>query len=230
MNHTKEATPMSDTKIVEKIMKLLALAGNNPSDAEATAAMLKAQKLMAEHNISTDEVTMKDASKEKDQVAVKWVMGAARTAWARTLADILCRNFRTRFLLSTGTASFCFVGMPDDVQITISLFNYAMAIMEKGMKKARRDYRKQGRNTDGVAGDYSSGFLKGLKDRFAEQVNKEGWGLVIVAPEAVITVTTEMTHGTAKEAKMQPRRGDAEIYRRGYEDGKNLSQQKQIKN
>lgn len=49
---------MTDTKkakIADKIQKLLALAGNNPSEEEAQAALLKAQELMAEYIIS--EVT-----------------------------------------------------------------------------------------------------------------------------------------------------------------------------
>lgn len=38
-------------KIADKIQKLLSLAGNNPSQEEAQAALLKAQKLMAQYNI-----------------------------------------------------------------------------------------------------------------------------------------------------------------------------------
>ena len=41
----------SREKILEKIEKLLALAGNNPSENEAISAALKAQELMAKYKI-----------------------------------------------------------------------------------------------------------------------------------------------------------------------------------
>ena len=54
--------------IISKIEKLLALAGNNPSEAEAQAALLKAQQLMAEHNL--DMAQFEEAGKVKKE-AVK---------------------------------------------------------------------------------------------------------------------------------------------------------------
>ena len=43
---------MSREKIIERIRKLLALAGNNPNEAEAALAMEKAQAELALHNLS----------------------------------------------------------------------------------------------------------------------------------------------------------------------------------
>ena len=43
-------------RVLEKVKKLLALAGNNPSEAEAQAAALRAQELIARYNLSiTDD-------------------------------------------------------------------------------------------------------------------------------------------------------------------------------
>ena len=42
---------------IEKIKKLLALAGNNPSEEEAQAAMLKAQELLLQNGLTMEEVT-----------------------------------------------------------------------------------------------------------------------------------------------------------------------------
>ena len=42
--------------VLTKVRKLLALAGNNPNQAEAFAAMAKAQALMAEHAIALGDV------------------------------------------------------------------------------------------------------------------------------------------------------------------------------
>ena len=64
---------MTDKNIISKIEKLLALAGNNPSEAEAQAAMLKAQKLMAEHNL--DLAQFKDKPQEKKEAIKDYVEG-----------------------------------------------------------------------------------------------------------------------------------------------------------
>ena len=50
---------MTTEAIAEKIRKLLALASNNPSQAESASALAKAQALMTEHKI---EQAMLDAS------------------------------------------------------------------------------------------------------------------------------------------------------------------------
>ena len=41
--------------VKDKIAKLLALAGNNPSQEEAKAALLRARELMAEHKLRPEE-------------------------------------------------------------------------------------------------------------------------------------------------------------------------------
>ena len=64
---------MTDKNIISKIEKLLALAGNNPSEAEAQAAMLKAQKLMAEHNL--DLAQFKDKPQEKKEAVTEYFQG-----------------------------------------------------------------------------------------------------------------------------------------------------------
>jgi len=47
---------MTREKLAERIRKLLALAGNNPSEAEAAMAMERASALLAEHNLTMAEV------------------------------------------------------------------------------------------------------------------------------------------------------------------------------
>ena len=44
-------------KMLEKVKKLLALAGNNPSEEEAQAAALKAQELIAQYNLDMSQDT-----------------------------------------------------------------------------------------------------------------------------------------------------------------------------
>lgn len=52
-------------KILERVQKLLNLAGNNPNEAEATAAIEKAHALLAEHNLTLAAVQAHGQKVEK---------------------------------------------------------------------------------------------------------------------------------------------------------------------
>lgn len=216
----------NNQKIMEKIKKVLALSKNNPSQEEAAAALLMAQKLMVEHNLTMEEVegvTDKDREAQVDYS----VMSGSHTAWKVALAVIIGNNFKTEVLRAG--AGFCFIGMEEDVQLTVSLFNLASDIIDKGMKKVRRDARKKGYFTDGLAGDYVHGFLDGLQAKFAEQVEREGWALILVKPDAVVKKTQELATGKPSKVKDRlGRQGNQRAYQEGYRAGKNLNSQKQL--
>lgn len=212
---------MTDNNIISKIEKLLALAGNNPSEAEAQAAMLKAQKLMAEHNL--DLAQFKDKPQEKKEAIKDYVEGYHNTNWAISLAKVICDNFRCN-LLKAPHYGLVFVGLKEDVAICKAVFIFAAQTLDKNMKKLRRQYRKQGLPTDGISGDYSTGFIAGLKAKYKEQVDKNNWGLVLVK-DALVEQLTKDIADTKKKASSGKRlncSGNPELYAKGYRDGKNL--------
>ena len=216
---------MDNKDILLKVKKLLALANNSSSyEGEATNAFLKAQELMVKHNLTMEEVT-KD-QKPAEAKADYSVSSGSNTAWKVALAKILADNFKCE-VLKCGSG-FCFIGMPEEVQLTISLFNLASDIMDKGMKKVRRNARKAGLNTSGIAGDYAAGFLDGLKAKFDEQVQKEGWGLILVKPDAVTQKRNQLSAGKSIIKDKLGRKGNMAAYDQGYQEGKNLNTNKQI--
>lgn len=215
----------NNEKIMEKIKKVLALSKNNPSEEEAAAALLMAQKMMVEHNLTMEEVEGTEEEKA-EAVANYSVTSGSNTSWKIQLAKIICDNFKTE-VLKAGPG-FCFIGMEDEVQLTISLFNLASDIMDKGMKKVRRNARKAGLNTSGIAGDYAAGFLDGLKAKFDEQVQKEGWGLILVKPDAVTQKKNQLSAGKSIIKDKLGRKGNMAAYNQGYQEGKNLKTNKQI--
>ena len=79
--------------IIDKVKKLLNLADKdkNNSDAEAEAALLMAQKLMAEHDISIDETSADKIAYANEECKHKWNMG-----FRKLLAQILANNFRCK--------------------------------------------------------------------------------------------------------------------------------------
>lgn len=212
---------MTDTNIISKIEKLLALAGNNPSEAEAQAALLKAQKLMAEHNL--DMAQFQDKPQEKKEAVTEYFKGYHNTAWAISLAKVICNNFRCNLLRSPGYG-LVFVGLKEDVAICKAVFTFASQTLEKNMMKLRRQYRKQGKPTDGISGDYAAGFIAGLQAKYKEQVEENNWGLVLVKDALVEQKTEEIKNPKAKaySPKAKARSGDAGLYAKGYHDGKNL--------
>ena len=207
--------------IISKVEKLLALAGNNPSEAEAQAAMLKAQKLMAEHNL--DMAQFQDKSQEHKEAIVEYLQGYHNTNWAISLAMVVSSNFRCNLLRASGYG-LVFVGLKEDVEICKTVFSFAAKTLDKNMAKLRRQYRKNGLPTDGISGDYAYGFIAGLKDRYKEQVEKNNWGLILVKDALVVKKTEEIANKKAKArfGKSLNRSGNMELYAKGYRDGNTL--------
>lgn len=208
-------------KIISKIEKLLALAGNNPSEQEAQAAMLKAQKLMAEYNL--DMAQFKDHPQEKKEAVVEYFKGYHNTGWAISLARVISDNFRCNLLKARGYG-LIFVGLKEDVAICKAVFTFASKTLDKNMMKLRRQYRKQGLSTDGISGDYASGFIAGLKAKYQEQVEKNNWGLILVKDALVEQKTKKIIDPKKKgtPGKQLKHSGDYDLYIKGYRDGKSL--------
>lgn len=216
---------MTDKNIITKVEKLLALAGNNPSEAEAQAAMLKAQKLMAEHNLDMAKVKehSQEKAQEKKEAVTEYFEGYHNTNWAIQLAKVICENFRCN-LLRAPRYGLVFIGLKEDVAICKAVFSFAAQTMDKNMTKLRRQYRKQGLPTDGISGDYAAGFIAGLRDKYKEQVEKNNWGLILVKDALVEQKTKDLTNprGKPHSGKKLNRSGDMGLYTKGYQDGKNL--------
>lgn len=212
---------MTEKNIISKIEKLLALAGNNPSEAEAHVAMLKAQKLMAEYNL--DMAQFQDKPQEKKEAVTEYFKGYHNTGWAISLAKVICDNFRCNILRAAGYG-LVFVGLKEDVAICKAVFTFAANTLDKNMMKLRRQYRKQGLSTDGISGDYAAGFIAGLKAKYKEQVEENNWGLVLVKDALVEQKTQDIINPKRKASSGNNlnRSGDMGLYTKGYLDGKNL--------
>lgn len=213
---------MTEKNIISKIEKLLALAGNNPSEAEAQAAMLKAQQLMAEHNL--DMATFQKTEEAKKEVEQIWVKGGHNCNWMIRLAQVVAENFRCNLLRGAGYG-LVFIGLKEDVAICAQVFNFASHTLDRNMAKLRRQYRKQGLSTEGISGDYSLGFISGLRDKFKEQVEQNNWGLVLVKDNAVTEYTEQIKNPKKKGSSGKPLKtsGDPSLYAKGYQDGKSLA-------
>lgn len=211
---------MEELKVVERVRKLLALAGNNPSEKEAQAAMLKAQELMAQYDI--------DESKLKTGLDIEYVTLAATHAnnegFRSTLAVIIAKNFKCKAFLRGNIIHF--YGRKVDCEICVQVFNYAYKYCKNRGISLRNQYRNEGRYHKGVANSYFAGFMMGLKESFEVQ----SVALMVIVPQDVLDTFDKTYSNCTKTYKggMQNTPMHNGLYNTGKEEGKNFLNHKKI--
>lgn len=142
---------MSDTKVYDRIRKLLALGENNPNEHEAEQALALAQRMMLQHGIERSQLEQAAVAYGDDSIANmdSWHL---RAGWA------VGELFGTRVVVFSkrdGTRNLTFVGRPDNVKTSVVV---ALSIIQqierlykqrlpKGLSKAdraiyRRDFKE----------------------------------------------------------------------------------------
>ena len=206
----------SREKILEKIEKLLALAGNNPSENEAISAALKAQELMAKYNIELADLEGK--SLEQNIVEETYTPKANChyvRKWRYTLSQIIAKNFCCK-TYSINRDAIAFYGYEKDAKIAVEVFKF---LFETGNKLANRYYlkcKKEGRDTKGVLNTYLIGFCDGIK----EVLDKQCTALMIVVPKEVEEAYTEHSKNFRRMNTSLTTSSDGRAYSEGKTDGK----------
>lgn len=215
---------MSTTKILAKIRKLLALAGNNPSQEEAQAAALKAQELLAEHGLSMAEVEATGGKKPNPKTT--GVDLPKVQYWQVRVGQVIAENFRCNLLIRPN-AGVTLIGMPDDVTVAAETLTWLIAAARALRRKFRTERKRESQMSRpemaAVMNDYMDGFVKGLSERFAKQV--KSMALVLVKDALVESYTEKISRGSWKGGGNQSRAGDGRAYERGREDAKGAGTQ-----
>lgn len=168
-------------KIADKIQKLLSLAGNNPSKEEAQAALLKAQKLMAQYNIEQSDLN----GEEKINYSLE-LSNVRVNPRSKRMCIIIANSFACKVILTYEhkTQRIAFFGREDNAKAAKSAMDYIHRVMERGMTA---ECRKHGYESTTVAGSslvynaYADGFIIGLKSAMDAQCT----ALAIVVPQDV---------------------------------------------
>ena len=198
---------MDKNKVISTIQKLLELSENNPSEAEAESALLKAHELMARHGVSVEYTGEEVISYAEEICDSKWNMG-----FRKPLGRVIAENFRCRMYLSNG--SVVFMGRSMDARIAKDAFEYAYAYaMREGNKAYNRAY-SLGNETRGVFNSYTLGFIKGMEEKFGEQSK----ALMVVTPPDVNEKFEEMSKNW-KTTRGGMRLGNG-IHQGVYEEGR----------
>ena len=201
-------------KILEKVKKLFALAGNNPSEAEAQAAALRAQELIAKYNLTiTDEEEKLEMSESSFETGVD-------KSWKYSLASVMEKNFRVKSYW-IGTRKVVFYGYKQDTEVAREVFQYLFKVCEKNARReCRKSYQMYGTER-GVYYSYTRGFIKGIRQKLDEQCV----ALMIVTPPEVVDqweeFKTQQNMGTlgdiSRDGSAGFRRG---VYEQGVKDGR----------
>ena len=199
---------MNKEQLMNKVNKLLALAGNNPSQQEANAAYTKAQKLIAEYNLNMDEFEDK-----KEEIVMMPATHSNNEGYRTHLSIIIGKNFRCRPMMCGNIVNF--VGYKTDVEVCIQVFNHAYKVSHNAGLRLERQYRKQGLSTKGVANSYWRGFMDGIKEVLDEQCR----ALMIIVPDEVNKHADEMSGGRYKGG-MRQTGFNSSSYNEGKSDGR----------
>lgn len=202
-------------KMLEKVKKLLSLAGNNPSEEEAIAASLKAQELIAKYNLD-----LSDLDKEKLEIAQEEYTTGVDKSWKYGLAQAVANNFRVMNYW-IGNRKVVFYGYKQDAAVAVSVFEYLFKTGERGARKACREhYKKYGTET-GVYFSYTRGFTAGVKSALEVQST----ALMVVTPQEVKDSYEQYSVDNGFKTLGKFRNGSEKgvshkIYNDGFNDGK----------
>lgn len=212
-------------KIIDKVKKLLALTVSPYAD-EAEAAMLKAQELLLRHGLTISDIQSEKPAKEVVDERVD--VGQKRNDWwEKSLAKIIGDNFRCEHYFIKKRPGIYFIGLKDDVAVAKEVFSYAAIVirhLSNEYVKANKTPYQNGRR---LKNDYIIGFLDGLHDKFAEQVNSKCLALMLIKDDAVVEAAKNKNIKKARRSQIYTT-GDADAIASGYIDGKNFDHERKM--
>ncbi|WP_312907952.1 DUF2786 domain-containing protein [Tissierella praeacuta] len=213
-----------DTKIIEKIQKLLALSESS-NEHEAQASMLKAQQLLVKHKLTIREVKefkVYSSPIKEQKTKVTFTKGK----WKANLAKIIAHNFGCyHFFKTRRTHTITFFGREEDIIVCNIVLEYAIDCINSVVKKLRYQYLREGYSTKGLENDYAMGFIVGLEKKFEEQKkDNQEWGLVLAKDSQVIEAYEDIKKGFTGSINTNTSfKGYTEIFEKGFEDGNQFS-------
>ena len=170
------------TKIADKIQNLLnKTVANGCTEGEAQAALLLAQKLMAQYNVDQAQLT--------GDATLRYSLETAKVRTnprSKRVCSIIADSFACKAILQYQKNGYkiCFFGREDNAKAAKSAMEYIHRVMERGMQAACRKYGYKSTTVAGaslVYNAYADGFIRGLKEAMDAQTT----ALAIVVPQDV---------------------------------------------
>lgn len=229
-------------KIIDRIVNLFNLGGNNPSEQEMMLAVTRARQMMAEHQVSMAEIELAKTAGDRKRIQVVIEHYPAYTRAGRNLAhydhcvaQAVGTLTDTRAFLRTQQdwitskyhISMMFMGAEADVALAGELFLIWLGAVRK-MAYAKYGAGKNVWGKQHTA--YAVGVAARLNARAAEQVRlstpqAETWALVLASKsEALARAWDQLQLKEARQRKIK----DEEAFARGWTDGGSFDMNKKI--
>lgn len=215
--------------IKSKIQKLLILA-KDASDEESQTAMLQARKLMLKHNIQESELV---SSFENEKTVVnERVYRNKLIWWHNKLGQIIAQHFRCscyRKAIDSYQAEIRFVGLEEDVQIAVMIYNFARASIHYHSKVflLRPEIKRKWKRKHQFKNDYIEGYLAGLNRKFLEQNKSESLELIVVQDPLVVQYYNSLSL-TSINIHSAKKANDIVAWHNGYKDGKKFESGREL--
>lgn len=158
-------------KIVERIRKILSLAGNNPSEKEAALAAEKAQELLIRHNLTMADVPLSSAAAER--VVEEFGESGRWRAYEKSLMTVVAKAHLCKALIGRkGIVSF--IGRESNAQVARYMFGY---LRETIYRLGLESWMENKPKFHGVHGKtYIGSFGLGAVKRIGERLDTRRFG------------------------------------------------------
>lgn len=207
--------------IANKIQHLLnKTVENGATEAEAQAALLMAQKLMAKYNIELEQQTgSKDFKCSLEETKVK------PNPRSNSLGNIIANSFAVKGIIYGG--KWAFFGREANAKAAAEALKFINKTLEAGIRRVCADHglKSSERGAAFYYNAYALGFINGLKEAMAAQTK----ALCVVVPEDVNNKFNE------KFPKLNQYRGkgmqyhhDQDAYAQGQRDGRSAMDRRSL--
>jgi hypothetical protein len=224
---------LSDIKL--KVNKLLSLKNDKTGNAnESQSAALMAQKLMLKYDITEKEALEAgltqdgiDFIKRSKKVYKKPLTDYIVLSFLhKRLAMILSSNFRCYTFTESWNKKqrIVFLGIKEDADIAGEVYAFALTAIEhlsENYIDSRTDLFSTERKA--VKNDYIIAYLKGLEDKFNEQVRENEFQLALVKDEIVVVEHDKLSLRSGGRMNYGKTSHDADAMSKGYKDGKSFN-------
>lgn len=203
------------TKVIEKIDKLLKLAGSKCNEHEAALAALKAQQLMKRHHIDTQEIGLKKADMSSLGIGI-----GVGNPWKLSLANVVARNYCCTSRVNKNRTFFLFTGYSSDALIARRVFQFLYDACKRSTAKYVRECKKAGESHRFLSNTYAIGFVEGI----ACELDKQCTALQLIISDEVKAYDQELydPSGTNKtETDKMNISANQKAKSDGFRDGKN---------
>lgn len=216
-------------RVLERIRGCLNIARDTNFEHEAATAMLLAQRLLVKYGLTFTEVEGGAGRTEADDVADAAVGEPSGRLpwWHRMLASMVAGNFRCSAYLNRTRrqTTVCLIGLATDVAVAREVYQFGLRTVAEAARRYTAERKLEPSLGRRVRNDFIHGFLTGLRDKFAEQVEANAWALVLRPDPRVAQTVAERRMRQARPSR-PGFRGDggarAAGYRRGQEFGESV--------